>query len=69
MKKLLLRLAYGILKLYKEKPTSADLGDVIIIRGKRFVVTNYTVTIDHHEPAKAKVTAVDILEGMHYGRN
>ena len=62
MKKLLLRLAYGILNMYKEKPTSADLGDVIIVRGERFVVTDYMITRELCGYSRVDVRAKDLLE-------
>ena len=45
MKKILLKLAYGILKMYKEKPTNIELSSVILIHGHRFVITDCTIDI------------------------
>lgn len=68
MKKLLLRLAYGILNRYKEKPTSTDLGDVIVIRGERFVVTDYMITRELTGCNYVEVKAKDMSEVL-YGRD
>ena len=69
MKRLLLKLAYGILKIYKEKPTSTDLGDVILIRGNRFVVTDYVITRELGGCDKVEVRARDMLEVLVNGRD
>ena len=68
MKKLLLKLAYGILNMYKEKPTSIELGNVVIIKGQRFRVTDFIVTNELDRCSSVRIYGRDMLEGL-YGRN
>ena len=69
MKKLLLKIAYGILRLYKEAPTSVELGNVILIRGNRYVVTDYDITINRYECDKVTIRAKAWWEVLKDGRD
>ena len=68
MKKLLLRLAYGILNMYNEKPTSGELENVILFRGVRYVVTDCFVTEYIKGPSKLELVAWSVME-VPDGRN
>lgn len=64
MKKLLLKLAYGILKMYKEKPTNIELGGVILCGGNRFMVTDYSITRSCCGEYTLNLHARDMLEAL-----
>ena len=64
---LLLRLAYGILKMYKEKPTNIELDRVILIQGCRFGVTDFTIDMGYDRCPSVTIHGVGM--GGFYGRN
>ena len=71
MKKLLLKLAYGILNRYKENPRNIDLGEDIFVLGGRFRTCRYSVNKVVDGFAELEIHAVEVSEisEVLYGRN
>lgn len=62
MKKLLLKIAYSILRRYGELPlgVGVDLGGVICFRGMRFYISDITLDILYNEDSSLRVKAKEV---------
>lgn len=66
MKKLLLKIAYSILRHYEELPlgSEVELGGIISLRGQRFYITQMDLC---HYSGGISTLSVDAREVMLYG--